>query len=70
MKVRLHQHSITITSNRPFTLLGGVNVLEVLDFALRCAAHYKEVCSRLDIPLVFKRLLKKPAACRRMGKRH
>jgi len=31
-----------------------VNVLEDLDFALRCAAHYKDVCGRLNIPLVFK----------------
>jgi 2-dehydro-3-deoxyphosphooctonate aldolase (KDO 8-P synthase) len=35
-------------------LLGGVNVLEDLDFALRCAGHYKQVCERLGIPLVFK----------------
>lgn len=54
MDVHLHQHSITISNDRPFTLLGGVNVLEDLDFALHCAAHYKNVCSRLDIPLVFK----------------
>jgi 2-dehydro-3-deoxyphosphooctonate aldolase (KDO 8-P synthase) len=31
-----------------------VNVLEDLDFALRCAGHYKQVCERLGIPLVFK----------------
>ena len=54
MEVQLHQYSITIANARPFTLLGGVNVLEDLDFALRCAGHYKDVCSRLDIPLVFK----------------
>ena len=45
---------ITFANDRPFVLLGGVNVLEDLDFALRCAAHYKDVCGRLDIPLVFK----------------
>ena len=45
---------ITIANDRPFTLLGGVNVLEDLDFALRCSAHYKAVCGRLNIPLVFK----------------
>lgn len=45
---------ITFSNDRPFTLLGGVNVLEDLDFALRCAAHYKDVCRRLNIPLVFK----------------
>ena len=46
--------SISIANNRPFVLLGGVNVLEDLDFSLRCAAHYKNVCERLGIPLVFK----------------
>ena len=45
---------ITFANNRPFALLGGVNVLEDLDFTLRCAGHYKTVCERLAIPLVFK----------------
>ena len=45
---------ITFANDRPFVLLGGVNVLEDLDFALRCAAHYKDICGRLNIPLVFK----------------
>ena len=45
---------ITFANDRPFALLGGVNVLEDLDFALRCAGHYKQVCQRLGIPLVFK----------------
>ena len=44
----------TFANDRPFVLLGGVNVLEDLDFALRCAGHYKQVCQRLGIPLVFK----------------
>ena len=35
---------ITFANDRPFALLGGVNVLEDLDFALRCAGHYKDVC--------------------------
>jgi 2-dehydro-3-deoxyphosphooctonate aldolase (KDO 8-P synthase) len=38
----------------PMVLLGGVNVLEDEAFALRCAAHYRQVCDRLGIPLVFK----------------
>ena len=55
MKARQIQLSdITIANDHPFTLLGGVNVLEDLDFALRCSAHYKAVCGRLNIPLVFK----------------
>ena len=45
---------ITFGNDRPFVLLGGVNVLEDLDFALHCAGHYTEVCKRLGIPLIFK----------------
>ena len=45
---------ITFANDQPFALLGGVNVLEDLDFSLRCASHYKSVCGRLNIPLVFK----------------
>ena len=46
--------NITFANDQPFVLLGGVNVLEDLDFALHCAGHYKTVCARLGIPLVFK----------------
>ena len=46
--------NITFANDQPFVLLGGVNVLEDLDFALHCAGHYKTVCERLGIPLVFK----------------
>ena len=45
---------ITFANDQPFALLGGVNVLENLDFALHCSGHYKKVCERLGIPLVFK----------------
>ena len=45
---------LTIANNQPFTLLGGVNVIEDLDFALHCSKHFKDVCERLNIPLVFK----------------
>ena len=45
---------ITFDNSAPFVLLGGVNVLESRDFALRVAEHYVDVCRRLDIPYVFK----------------
>ncbi len=45
---------ITFDNTAPFVLLGGVNVLESRDFALRVAEHYVDVCSRLGIPYVFK----------------
>ena len=53
-KTQVQLGALTIANDRPFTLLGGVNVLEDLDFALHCAAHYKTVCKQLNIPLVFK----------------
>ncbi len=45
---------IRFDNRAPFVLLGGVNVLEDMDFTLRVAEHYAEVCGRLQIPLVFK----------------
>lgn len=38
----------------PFVLLGGMNVLESRDLALRVAETFKEVTDRLKIPYVFK----------------
>jgi 2-dehydro-3-deoxyphosphooctonate aldolase (KDO 8-P synthase) len=46
--------NITFANDRPFVLLGGINVLEDLEFALHCAEHFKNVCKLLGIPLVFK----------------
>ncbi|MEH6568995.1 MAG: 3-deoxy-8-phosphooctulonate synthase [Halioglobus sp.] len=45
---------ISFSNSAPFVLLGGVNVLESLDFTLTVAEHYVDVCRRLDIPYVFK----------------
>ena len=45
---------IRFENTAPFVLLGGVNVLESRDFALRVAEHYVQVCARLGIPYVFK----------------
>lgn len=46
--------SITVANERPFTLFGGINVLEDLDSTLRACAHYVRVTEKLDIPFVFK----------------
>lgn len=45
---------LSISNNAPFVLLGGVNVLESRDFAMRVAEHYVQVCNRLGIGYVFK----------------
>jgi 2-dehydro-3-deoxyphosphooctonate aldolase (KDO 8-P synthase) len=50
----LHLGAVPVANSAPFVLLGGVNVLESRDFALRVAEHYVAVCGRLGIPLVFK----------------
>lgn len=54
MERAIRAGSVEFGNDRPLVLIGGVNVLESRDFTLRVAEHYVEVCSRLDIPLVFK----------------
>ncbi len=45
---------LKVANNLPFTLFGGMNVLESRDLAMQVAEKYVEVCSRLNIPYVFK----------------
>lgn len=45
---------ILVANDRPFTLFGGINVLEDLDSTLRATQHYVRVTEKLGIPLVFK----------------
>ncbi|XLM22907.1 3-deoxy-8-phosphooctulonate synthase, partial [Chromobacterium piscinae] len=46
--------SVTVGNAAPFTLFGGVNVLESRDLALRAAEEYVRVTQKLGIPYVFK----------------
>lgn len=45
---------IKLANHLPFVLFGGMNVLESEQLAMDIAAYYVEVCSKLDIPYVFK----------------
>lgn len=45
---------ISFANDRPFVLIGGVNVLESRDLAFEVAAHLVEVTGELGIPYVFK----------------
>lgn len=56
--------SFIFANDQPLALFGGLNLLEDLDLAPRCDGHYKQVCERLDIPLVFKESYTKPMARR------
>ncbi|POZ62952.1 3-deoxy-8-phosphooctulonate synthase [Chromobacterium sp. MWU14-2602] len=46
--------SVTVGNAVPFTLFGGINVLESRDLALRAAEEYVRVTQKLGIPYVFK----------------
>ncbi len=45
---------ISFANHLPFVLIGGINVIESLDFTIDAAGHYFDVCKRLGIPFVFK----------------
>ncbi|MDI3392374.1 3-deoxy-8-phosphooctulonate synthase [Pseudomonas sp. V98_8] len=45
---------IQVSNELPFTLFGGINVLESLDLALTACAEYVRVTEKLGIPYVFK----------------
>ena len=51
--VKIHS-SINVSNRAPFTLFGGINVLESKDLALRSAEEYVRVTTKLGIPYVFK----------------
>jgi 2-dehydro-3-deoxyphosphooctonate aldolase (KDO 8-P synthase) len=46
--------NLTIDNDAPFTLFGGINVLESRDFAMRTCEQYVKVTEKLGIPYVFK----------------
>lgn len=46
--------SIAFANDKPFVLLGGMNVLESREMALRVAEHFVCVTEKLGIPYVFK----------------
>ncbi|MGR6981184.1 3-deoxy-8-phosphooctulonate synthase [Testudinibacter sp. P27/CKL/0425] len=52
MNIKLN--NITINNNSPFTLFGGINVLEDLDSTLKACEQYVNITSKLNIPFVFK----------------
>ncbi|MGB1238750.1 MAG: 3-deoxy-8-phosphooctulonate synthase [Pseudomonadales bacterium] len=46
--------SIQASNEKPMILMGGMNVLESRDLALKIAEKYVEVTQKLDIPYIFK----------------
>ena len=45
---------ISLCNDNSFVLIGGLNVLETMDMALKVAETFREVTSRLQIPYIFK----------------
>jgi len=54
MDKRVEVAGLTVANDLPFTLFGGINVLESLDLALEAAEAYVTVTEELGIPYVFK----------------
>jgi 2-dehydro-3-deoxyphosphooctonate aldolase (KDO 8-P synthase) len=46
--------ALKVSNALPFTLFGGMNVLESRELALEIAAAYKEITKKLGIPYIFK----------------
>jgi 2-dehydro-3-deoxyphosphooctonate aldolase (KDO 8-P synthase) len=46
--------NVNVANNNPFVLMGGMNVLESRDLAMKIAEHYVEVTQKLGVPYVFK----------------
>ena len=47
-------NDISLCNENSFVLIGGLNVLETKDLALKVAETFKEITSRLQIPYIFK----------------
>jgi len=47
-------NDISLCNENSFALIGGLNVLETKDLALKVAETFREVTSRLQIPYIFK----------------
>ena len=45
---------VEVSNDKPFTLFGGMNVLESRELALEIAAYYKEITTKLGITYIFK----------------
>lgn len=56
LKINVHNKEIvtSVSNDSPFTLFGGINVLESRDLAMRTCEEYVKVTDKLGIPYVFK----------------
>lgn len=46
--------NVQIANDKPFVLIGGLNVLEDYDLAASVCDKFSEVCKKLEIPYIFK----------------
>lgn len=53
-QMTIHVGDVEVSNDKPFTLFGGMNVLESRELALEIAACYKEITTKLGIPYIFK----------------
>lgn len=48
------QGGVTFANDRPFVLIGGMNVIEDEDTVMAVASRFVAICTELEIPYVFK----------------
>ena len=54
MQKTIEVGNVNVSNGLPFTLFGGMNVLESRALALEIASYYKEITTKLGIPYIFK----------------
>lgn len=54
MHINLQLGNISIANNLPLVLVGGMNVLESEELAMRVADHFVTICAGLKLPYIFK----------------
>ena len=54
IKSEIEIGSVKFSNDKPFTLIGGINVIEDADLTYKCAEIYKTICQKLSINLIFK----------------
>jgi len=54
IKDKINLSDFQISNNKPLVIIGGINVIESRELAFETALHFKEICEKYKMPLIFK----------------
>ena len=54
IKNKINLSDFQISNNKPLVIIGGINVIESRELAFETALHFKQICEKYKMPLVFK----------------